>query len=231
VRRQLKAFLASPFAQEYRWIRNAAAKACRELNVDLRVIDEVVTPGADIISAIHQEIESADLAFAVLTGYNPNVMYELGRLLQASKPTILIIEKGSFSTMPFDIRSFAAITYDAGQKNEEDLAAVAIRALSKVKEALSIRGRQQIAAGSFIREVTPTVTAAYRVASMLAFDFEDTRREAEKRMGKKGCTSIDIQAKDTADFKGWHQVLRCACGDDILVVVDLNGEIVRTKIR
>jgi len=50
---KLRAFYASPFAPEFMWIRDATAKACREHNVDLRAVDEVVLPGASIIHAIH----------------------------------------------------------------------------------------------------------------------------------------------------------------------------------
>jgi nucleoside 2-deoxyribosyltransferase len=90
---RLKAFYASPFSEEFRWVRDAVATACREHEVELRAVDEIVIPGGNIVHAIHQEIDDCDFAFAVLTDSNPNVFYELGRLLQASKPTVLLISE------------------------------------------------------------------------------------------------------------------------------------------
>jgi nucleoside 2-deoxyribosyltransferase len=95
----LRAFYASPFAPEFRWIRNAVATACREQDVELRAVDEIVSPGANIIFAIHQEINECDFALAVLTGNNPNVYYELGRLFQASKPTILLASQDALKCL------------------------------------------------------------------------------------------------------------------------------------
>jgi hypothetical protein len=222
-----RAFYASPFAPEFRWIRNAVAKAARELGVELRAVDEVVQPGADIVSTIHSEIERADLAFAVITGFNPNVMYEVGRLLQASKPTILIVEKKSFP-LPFDVRTFAAVTYDPAEDEEEDLSAVIARALAKVKEALELRKRQNLAA-------TPVSPAALsgahaKVAAFVSFDFELIRKQVLAQIGKTGCTTSEIKAIDDDSFKGWHQRLQCSSGDEILIVVDLNGQVVRTRV-
>jgi len=70
---RLKAFYASPYAEEFRWIRDSVASACREHEVDLRSVDEIMIPGGNIVHAIHQEIEECDFAFAVLTDSNPNV--------------------------------------------------------------------------------------------------------------------------------------------------------------
>lgn len=226
----LRCFFASPFAQEFTWIRNAVARACREHSLEFRAVDETVLPGEDIVSRVHQEIEEADVGIAVVSGYNPNVMYELGRLHQASKPTIILIEGGAMKQMPFDIRGFAAIEYNPIARAESDLAAVVGSALVKLKEALTIQGRQLMIAREGRTPPRPRRGGRSYVASMLAFEFEDLRKEAERRMGKNGCVTIDIQAKDVGSFKGWHQTLRCPCGDDLLVVVDLNGQIVRTRI-
>jgi len=220
------AFYASPFKPEYRWIRNAVAKAARELQVDLRAIDEVVQPGTDIVSAIHREIESADLAFAVLTEFNPNVMYELGRLLQASKPTILIVDKNHFP-LPFDVRTFAAVTYDPAVDNEDDLSAVIARALAKVKEALKQQGR--VALTQKQQATVPSGVFA-KVVAFVSFDFEQIREDVQKQLGRHGCSTTEIKAVDDGNFKGWHQRLGCASGDEVLIVVDLNGEVVRVRV-
>ena len=135
----IRAFFASPFAPEYRWIREAVAKACRRQSVELRAVDEVVPPGANIINEIHREIEGADLAFAVISDLNPNVMYELGRILQASKPTVLLADQSTFSNLPFDIRSFAVIAYDASARDVEGLSVTLEGALGRAKNALTLQ--------------------------------------------------------------------------------------------
>src|SRR5664279_5799719 len=101
----LQAFYASPFAPEFGWIRDAVARACRQYDVVLRAVDEITMPGGDIVQTIHQEIDDCDFGIAILTGSNPNVFYELGRLLQASKPTILLASRDAFASLPFDIRT------------------------------------------------------------------------------------------------------------------------------
>ena len=220
------AFYASPFKPEYRWIRNAVAKAARELNVEFRAIDEVVQPGTDIVSAIHREIEEADLAFAVLTEFNPNVMYELGRLLQASKPTILIVDKNHFP-LPFDVRTFAAVTYDPAVDDEEDLSAVVARALAKVKDALKQPERAALARTG----QAPVLSGVFaKVVAFASFDFERIRGDVQKQLGRTGCSTTEIKAVDDGSFKGWHQRLTCTSGDEVLIVVDLNGQVVRVRV-
>jgi hypothetical protein len=140
----LRSFFASPFSQDFNWIRNAVARACREHDIEFRAVDETVTPGQDIASSIRQEIEEADIGIAVVSSYNPNVMYELGRLHQASKPTIILNESGAVKQMPFDIQGFARIEYDAGAKAESSLVAAVGSAWAKVKKALPIQGGQLI---------------------------------------------------------------------------------------
>ena len=77
---QLRAFLAIPYRNEFTWIQNSIAAACRQLNVDLIRVDEKIIPGTSIVTAIHHFIQESDFAFVVLTGVNSNVVYELGLL-------------------------------------------------------------------------------------------------------------------------------------------------------
>ena len=41
---KLRAFFASPFQPDLLWVRDAVAAACREMEIELRVVDEVVVP-------------------------------------------------------------------------------------------------------------------------------------------------------------------------------------------
>jgi nucleoside 2-deoxyribosyltransferase len=218
----LRAFYASPFAPEFRWVRNAVAKACREHDVELRAVDEVIKPGASIIHAIHQEIDECDFAFAVLTGNNPNVFYELGRLFQASKPTVLIASQDAFATLPFDVRTFAVLGYDSSGRDEVALSTAVGNAVGKVRLALNPRTRKRALQAAAVSRTTHVVVQV---------DFERIRKDAESMIGKTGCKTVDIQNHDTDSFKGWNQVIECPCGDTVVVIIDLNGDIKRVKVK
>jgi hypothetical protein len=218
----LRAFFASPFAAEYTWVRNAVAKACREHEVELRAVDEIIQPGANIIHAIHQEIDECDFAFAVLTGSNPNVFYELGRLFQASKPTILLSSEEAFATLPFDVRTFAVLAYDESRRDQSALSATVGGAIGKVRLALDPKTRKKTLQSSVVSRTTHVVVHV---------DFEQVRRDAESMVGKSGCKTVDVQNHDTDSFKGWNQIIDCPCGDTVVVVIDLNGDIKRVRVK
>jgi hypothetical protein len=188
--------------------------------VELRAVDEVILPGRDIIQAIHQEIDECDFAFAVLTGKNPNVFYELGRLLQASKPTVLLASDEAFHTLPFDVRTFAVIRYDSRHRDELVLAAGS--AVGKVRLALDPSTRKKTLQAAILSRTTNVVVQV---------DFEQIRKYAESMVGKSGCKTVDIQNSDTDSFKGWNQTIECPCGDTVVVIIDLNGEIKRVRVK
>src|SRR5262245_50795634 len=136
MKQPLRVFFASPFRPKYKWIRNGVAEACRGLNMEFRAADEVAPPGANIISVLHQEIANCDLAVALLTSFNPNVMYEIGRLHQMSKPTIMLADPPTLDSPPFDLRTFSIIRYEPKSKSEEDLNKVVSAALAQARECL-----------------------------------------------------------------------------------------------
>jgi hypothetical protein len=223
---KLRLFLAIPYAPEFMWIRDSIATACREHQVELRSVDEVVRPGGEIISAIHAEIEEADLGAAVISGMNPNVLYELGRLHQASKPTIILVDRDE--PVPFNIRTFSRIEYAPDPAYSADLEFVFAKSLSKLLYVFSEEGRASIALGTYKPEAL-SVKGGSREVSSLIVDFEGKRLEAERMMGKSGCETDEINSYDTESFKGWHQRISCPGGDSLLIVIDLNGVIKRVK--
>jgi hypothetical protein len=223
---KLRLFLAIPYASEFNWIRDSIATACREHQVELRSVEEVVQPGGEIISAIHAEIEEADLGAAVISGMNPNVLYELGRLHQASKPTIILSD--SHEPVPFDIRTFSRIEYAPDPAYRSDLEFVFAKSLSKLLYVFSEEGRTSMASGTYEPEAL-SVQGESREVSSLMVDFEGKRREAEQMMGKSDCETDEIKSYDTESFKGWHQWISCPGGDSLLIVIDLNGEIKKVK--
>ena len=132
-----KAFLAMPFRDEHRWIQNAIAAACREAGLELIRVDEQVMPGSNIITAIHHFIKESSFAFVVITGLNPNVLYELGLLHAASKPTILLADRGTMDSLPFDLKTMMVVRYNAEAKDESDLKIVCMAAATRVMRMLT----------------------------------------------------------------------------------------------
>ncbi len=87
--------IIEPAMEEYRF------KAIRS--------DQLAEPGI-ISEQMFDHIIGDDLCVAVLTGYNPNVFYELAIAHAAKRPTILLIEKGH--DLPFDLKDVRCVYYD-----------------------------------------------------------------------------------------------------------------------
>ncbi len=62
-----------------------------------------------ITEQMFAQIAEADLCIAVLTGFNPNVFYELAVAQCAARPVIILIEKGN--ELPFDVKDIRSIEY------------------------------------------------------------------------------------------------------------------------
>lgn len=210
-----KAFFASPYLDEHRWVRDRVAEACRKQEVGFVSVDEAVTPGEDIVSRIHQEVDQSDLAIAVLTDANPNVYYELGRLLQASKPTILLISDDQVGSLPFDVRSFAILVYSVSDPAR--LTAEVEAALARVVRALDPSTRSE--------EPSAQVARSGAVHSDTV-DFQEIVRYVEESMKLHQCETNRIKKADHDSFRGWVMSLRCLPAVLVDVVIDLNGQVI-----
>jgi nucleoside 2-deoxyribosyltransferase len=220
---KLRAFFASPFNKDFQWIRSSVAAACRELKVDFRPVDEMVTPGESIIGAIQFEIAQCDLAFVVISGLNPNVMYELGLLHSLSKPTAIIADKATSSNLPFDLRSRMFVRYDESKRNEQELKLVVIAAGTRIISVLTDPSlRSAIAAGT---AKTPAPTK-YLTADLTfgQIDFEEKKKAAEKAAGQKGCETRNVSEIQNG-VKGWRLKAKCQGGTKMDVIIDVNGDI------
>jgi hypothetical protein len=79
-------------------------------------------PG-NIMKTIVNELVTSDVVLAVLTDYNPNVLYELGTRHSLKRGTIMMLERGQ--KIPSDIAQYGVIYYDneitGGTKFQENL--------------------------------------------------------------------------------------------------------------
>jgi len=71
--------------------------------------DQMAESGT-ITEQMFREIVSADVCVVVLTGFNPNVFYELAVAQSAARPVVILIEKGL--ALPFDVKDLRCIQYE-----------------------------------------------------------------------------------------------------------------------
>lgn len=214
-----KAFLAMPYRPELKWVRNAIAAACRKLQIDLISVDEQVVAG-DIIAGIHQHVRASDFGYVVLSGLNPNVMYELGLLHQAGKPTIILSD--AETAIPFDVRSLMILKYDPRAKDEARLGEQVAAATGQLLLYFDHAERTAIATGAGKTAVAVTlIGASLKTAT---FDFEEIKNRAAKAMGRTGCKTSNIIVLDEGTFRGWRLKAKCSGGSTLIVTIDLNGE-------
>lgn len=219
-----RAFFASPFKDEYRWIRNAITAACRELDIDFRAVDETVKPGSSIIDAIHDEIARATISFVVISDLNPNVMYELGLLHASSKPTIMLADKPTTAQLPFDIRSLMVVRYDATKRNEQELRVVVMAAAARMLKLLDEPSSRAAVAAGHVEQVAGSSLATAQL-SVGRYDFESLKDRAARSAGRKNCETRNISEFDDGTIKGWRLKAKCSGGCTMSVVIDVNGDI------
>jgi hypothetical protein len=130
------AFVLMPFTDELTRIFNAVIKPSVEsagLELVCRRADDIKSNRA-IIQDIWKSICESRVVIADITGFNPNVMYELGIAHTLGKETILINQTSEDVKFPFDLAHIRRIEYlnDAvgGQKLAKELAQTLTEILS-----------------------------------------------------------------------------------------------------
>jgi hypothetical protein len=132
----MNCFVIMPFNREfhdvYASIRTSVEGASQGTPLKCFRLDES-RPAGRITDRLLQEIQSATLCIADLTGSKPNVMWEVGYAMALRKPTIIITQDGG--ELPFDIRMMETLRYDRNYLNEtlcEPLKRMTIDTISSV---------------------------------------------------------------------------------------------------
>jgi O-acetyl-ADP-ribose deacetylase (regulator of RNase III) len=74
------------------------------------VRSDQMTESGTITDQMFREIVNADVCMVLLTGFNPNVFYELAVAQSAARPVVILIEKGL--PLPFDVKDLRCIQYE-----------------------------------------------------------------------------------------------------------------------
>jgi hypothetical protein len=112
-----RCFVISPIGAEGSEIREHAndvfdyiiLPAMKECGIECFRSDHLHEPGR-ISEQMFNAILKEDLCIALLTGYNPNVFYELAISQAAARPVIILLEKGK--VLPFDIQDLRCVYYE-----------------------------------------------------------------------------------------------------------------------
>lgn len=105
------AYVLMPFAKEYDDIFAIIENAGRENGFIVMRADKKRDIGL-ITNSIVIDILCSDLIIADISGFNPNVMYEMGLAHTLNKPTILLSQElGRNEKLPFDISHMVTIPY------------------------------------------------------------------------------------------------------------------------
>ncbi len=108
--------------------------ALKKFDIKPKRSDEIAD-GGRITNQMFERIFRADLCVVVLTGFNPNVFYELAVAQCAARPTLLLIEQGQ--RLPFDVQDLRSVEY--AYPIDPKVAGKAVKQLKKQLKQLATR--------------------------------------------------------------------------------------------
>lgn len=115
--RTLQAVIVSPLSGELRPVRHLIAQALRESNVTPISLEETIGSGDAWKSVILEAIEKSDFIVAVLTGNNPNVMYEIGFAHGRKKPVLFVMQQDD-GQVPAYVEGNLFLLYEPTKQDE-----------------------------------------------------------------------------------------------------------------
>jgi uncharacterized protein DUF1045 len=102
-------FVLMPFSQEFADIYEFGIKpACSDAGALCERADEQISVG-NILECVYEQIATADIIVAEMTGRNPNVFYEVGYAHALNKPVILLTR--NTADIPFNLTPYQHIIY------------------------------------------------------------------------------------------------------------------------
>jgi hypothetical protein len=127
-----RCFVLMPFKENLKEVYwNAIRPACIKAGFESLRVDEL-KGSFNINRRIIEEIFLSDAIVADLTGWNPNVFYEMGVAHTIDNKTVMIIQKRG--KLPFDVSSYHCILYEQTPIGLETLKQRIFEALSSIAE-------------------------------------------------------------------------------------------------
>ncbi|GEM_PF-4770566 len=125
-------FVLMPFRDDLKEVYSIAIKpACLKAGFESLRVDEL--KGAfNINRKIVEYTFISDAIIADLTGWNPNVFYELGVAHAIDNKTVMIVQKSE--QLPFDISSYRCLQYDQTKAGLEQLTTNLAQVLASIEE-------------------------------------------------------------------------------------------------
>jgi len=111
-------FIARPFRDEFTRVENAL---CKLLN-GKGVLARHYTPSTHrtlVIDDLIRQVQNSHFSICDITEANPNVIAEVGMVLIAHKPLMLIRRKGDETPIPFDLGHVPVYHYEFGAGDDE----------------------------------------------------------------------------------------------------------------
>ena len=124
-------FVAMPYSEDVLPVFEAIRVAVEQCGYQPIRIDQQRFVGS-IVKEIWEQIRQADIIVADLTGYNPNVFYELGIAHALGKPAFLAIQGPVPVRPPFDISEHRLCSYNSVASLSEQLKKYLPRALQSM---------------------------------------------------------------------------------------------------
>jgi len=141
----MKAFLITPFGADsagnerpdvFQEVQLAIRAAVGSAGLRLVHPAEMQSAGP-IMDQVREAVQDADLVIGLLTGQNPNVLYELGIALESASRMPLIVARSQHD-VPFDLRHYRVWTY--GEQGE--LQTLEARLLEAIRDTLALTPRR-----------------------------------------------------------------------------------------
>lgn len=133
-----------PFDDTFRDIYEVGIQAaCRDAGAYCERVDEQLFEGS-ILERIYNQIRTADIIVADMTGRNPNVFYEVGYAHALNKRVLLLTR--STEDIPFDLKHYPHIVYgDSIRSLKRDLETKVRWSIQNPKQSLaSIESRPEL---------------------------------------------------------------------------------------
>jgi hypothetical protein len=195
-------FVLMPFSKELKPIYEKIKSVAEEIRFECKRSDEIAV--GPINKNIFENIFYAKAIIADLTGYNPNVFYELGVAHAISRKVILISQE---EKIPFDISGDFVIKYTNTIPGGDHLSRELKRLLEHIKEGRVIDNPAQM----FLPQ-TPELKKINEISDkskeILIALAKSRKAEMEIIKDKFGWMDESLESKLKADIKHWEELLK-----------------------